>query len=412
MPRLAVDFGTSNTAAALMAGNRPWPVPLEPGEATLPTALFFDSHTGAVLFGRRAVAALIEGREGRFLRALKSVLGTPLLREQRMIGGARTTLLEVVARFLTHVRTGAEAQVRMPLTAVLSGRPVIFRSRDEAENAQAARDLEEAYRMAGFTDIAFMAEPEAAALASGGAARDFGLVVDIGGGTSDFTVFRGTGEAIEIVASQGLKLGGTDFDRALNIDRVMPLLGLGSQLRREFGPGTTEAPRALFNDLATWERIPFQYTPENRRAVAQMARLAEQPSLWARLADVLELELAHDIAHAVEGAKIAANTGAGAAIGLTMVERGLTVPLTSRDLGRVLGGFAEDIAAAAVETVSQAGLPPQALTRIVMVGGSSLLGPVEDAVRARLPGAVLDRSDPFTAIVDGLAIAAARMDAA
>ena len=199
MPRLAVDFGTSNTAAALMAGNRPWPVPLEPGEATLPTALFFDSHTGAVLFGRRAVAALIEGREGRFLRALKSVLGTPLLREQRMIGGARTTLLEVVARFLTHVRTGAEAQVRMPLTAVLSGRPVIFRSRDEAENAQAARDLEEAYRMAGFTDIAFMAEPEAAALASGGAARDFGLVVDIGGGTSDFTVFRGTGEAIGIL---------------------------------------------------------------------------------------------------------------------------------------------------------------------------------------------------------------------
>jgi len=53
----------------------------------------------------------------------------------------------------------------------LSGRPVRFHSRNPTYNAQAAVDLAEAYRLAGFSDVQFMPEPEAAALASGGGAR-------------------------------------------------------------------------------------------------------------------------------------------------------------------------------------------------------------------------------------------------
>ncbi len=407
MPRLAIDFGTSNTAAAILAGDQAWKIPLEPGETTLPTALFYDSHSKKVLYGRQAVRALIEGREGRFLRALKSVLGTPLLRESRMLGGQRTTLLEVVSRFLAHVKTQAEEHCHMSFDTALSGRPVTFRSRNAEEDAQAARDLEEAYHMAGFTDVTFLAEPEAAALACAGTQPGLGLVVDIGGGTSDFSVFRSNGTKIEIVASHGLRLGGTDFDRALNIDRAMPLFGLGSQLRREFGPGTNEAPRALFHDLATWERIPFQYSPENRRAVQQMARYAVDPDLWARLSTILDMELAHDVAHAVENAKIAVNSGGGNGISLATVEPALTASMTSDDLGRVLADSAEQIADAACNALGMAGIGANDLSRVVLVGGSSLLNPVEDALRTRLPKVQLDRSDAFTAIVDGLALAAA-----
>lgn len=407
MARLAVDFGTSNTAAAVPGHGL---VALEPGADTMPTALFYDPHDKTVAFGTSAIDALIDGREGRFLRALKSVLGQPLLRESRLLGGQRTSLQEVIARYLARVKERAEAQFGQPFDTVLSGRPVRFHSRDPGYNAQAPLDLEEAYHMAGFTDVQFLPEPEAAALACGGAAEGYGLVVDIGGGTSDYAVFRGTGDAIEVIASYGIRLGGADFDRLLNIDRVMPQLGMGSMIRNELGAGQNEAPRALFRDLATWEKIPFQYSAATLRDVRRMAKLAVEPGPWERLIEVLEMELAHDIAHAVEKAKISANGGAADGIDMGVLRKGAHFALDEQDMARVLGTPAEEIGAAALDALSVAGIAPAEVTRVVMVGGSSLMQVIEGAVRAALPSAQIDRSDAFTAIVDGLAIAAGRLE--
>jgi len=155
MIRLGIDFGTSNTAAALMAGDRPYLIPVEPGKTTLPTSVFFDPVREATLYGNVANRALIEGREGRFMRALKSVLGTPLMHERRVMGHERLTLIEVVARFLTTVRERAEAATGQTITAALSGRPVRFHSTDDARNARALDDLAKAYGLAGFTDVSF-----------------------------------------------------------------------------------------------------------------------------------------------------------------------------------------------------------------------------------------------------------------
>lgn len=405
MTRLGIDFGTSNTAAAVLVGGRPYVIPLDQGEPTLPTAVFFDASRKQTIYGHRAVASLIEGREGRFMRALKSVLGTPLMRERRLIGHERITLMEVVARFLTRVRTSAEEHCHQPFTTALSGRPVHFHSRDEARDAQAAVDLAECYVMAGFDDVRFLAEPEAAALACGGVDAGFGLVVDIGGGTSDFTVFRGTAGAIEVISSHGIRLGGTDFDRLISLAHVMPLLGYGSDLRNVFGNQVNRAPNALFHDLATWEKIPFQYSAEVRRNVAEMAKVAVDPLLWQRLASVLEDETGHDIAFAVERGKIGANSGEGV-IDLRTVERGLSVPLTAAAMAVDLAENVQEIAEAAAKTVSDAGLAADAITKVVMVGGSSLLTVVGTSMTSLFPKAELERNDPFTAVVNGLAIGA------
>ena len=77
---LGIDFGTSNSAAGIAMGDRPFLVDMEPGETTLPTAVFFEPKR-PMRIGRAATRALINGDEGRFMRALKSLLGTPLLRE-------------------------------------------------------------------------------------------------------------------------------------------------------------------------------------------------------------------------------------------------------------------------------------------------------------------------------------------
>ena len=97
---LGIDFGTSNTAAGVMAGDRPYLIEVEPGQTTLPTSVFFDTQRKVTTYGSAANAALIEGREGRFMRALKSVLGTPLMREKRQVAYETLTLIEVVARNL------------------------------------------------------------------------------------------------------------------------------------------------------------------------------------------------------------------------------------------------------------------------------------------------------------------------
>jgi hypothetical chaperone protein len=409
MATLGIDFGTSNTAAAIVdSGGRPAPIPLEPGAATIPTAVFLDYETRDTLFGNAAAAAMIAGRDGRFLRGLKSILGTGLARERRQFLNEKLTLIEIIARFLAHVKARAEAATGTRFDAALSGRPVHFHSRDAGRDAQALADLAEAYRLAGFADVAFLAEPEAAALAAG-VEDGIGLIVDIGGGTSDFTLFRGAGE---VLASHGVRLGGTDFDRTLSIAHAMPLLGLGAELRREFGPGTQTAPVAMFHDLASWEKIAFLYAPDLLRDVRRMQRLAVRPRLFERLGHVLEMHLGHDIAYAVEAAKIAANGGAVAGVDLRAIEKGLAPTVSPGDLAVGLAGFAGQIGEAAAQTLSAAGLRPSEVGRVVYVGGSSLMAVVRAAIGGLLPDARSETAEVFTAVVDGLALAAARRDAA
>ena len=409
MATLGIDFGTSNTAAGVMVAGRPHLIAVEPGRTTLPTSVFFDADRKVASYGSIANAALTQGREGRFMRALKSVLGTPLLRERRQIGHERLTLLDVVARFLAMIRDRAEAETGQTYTHALSGRPVRFHSSDPARDAQAEVDLREAYLLAGFQDVTFMYEPEAAALAAGPLDKGaLGLVVDIGGGTSDFSIFERDGDATRIIASHGVRVGGTDFDRAINLAQVMPLLGRGAEIGNAMGSGTHTAPNTIYNDLATWQKIAFVYTPENRRMAAGFARLGVDPTLFARLQTVLDMELGHDIAFAVEAGKIRLNapdvdqTG----IDLRVIAPDLWAQTRKADMDSALQGHTTAIRTCAAETMDIAGITPDQIAKIVFVGGSSLLQNIETAMVGLFPQATLERGEAFTAVADGLALAA------
>ena len=189
----------------------------------------------------------------------------------------------------------------------------------------------------------------------------------------------------------------------------MPLLGKGTKLRKAMGPGTSPTPNAIFNDLATWEKIPFAYTPQNRRMTTEMVRLAEEPAKLSRLAQVLDDELAHDVAFAVERGKIAANGGEdGAAIRLDMVEPDLSAALSADAVSESLARHADALAQGARETLRMAGIDAREVGQVIYVGGSSLMAMVSAAMRAEFPAARHSFSEVFTAVADGLAIAAAR----
>eukprot|EP00439_Symbiodinium_sp_Y106_P087700 s1_g236.t1 len=405
---LGVDFGTSNSAAAFMAGGQVVHVELEEGRETIPTSLFFDLYDKKVLSGRPANQALLDGAQGRYMRSLKSVLGTPLMKEQRVLLGRRTDFSEVISEFLRQLKERAESFAGKTFDHVVAGRPVFFHRVDSERNTQAEKDLRACYLKAGFDQVQFMYEPEAAALES---ARDYtkgsvGLVVDIGGGTSDFTLFEAEAEGIRVIASNGVRVGGTDFDRQISYDHFMPLLGRGAQLKRQFAEGTIQAPAHIFSELATWEKIPFLYDEKTMQLAKGMVHDAVDRSVLSRLVVVLEKRLGHDLAFEAEKTKIEHNQGSNHSfVDLGLVEPGLETELTVTAFNESLLRYGDQIAEAIQETLEAGQIEASRVEAVVSVGGSSSMTIVTDAIQGCLPNVRVQQGDMFTSIVDGLALA-------
>ena len=408
---LGVDIGTSNSAAGYLCDGKPRRIEMAPGQTNLPTTFFFDFDTKQTLIGEPANQALLDGAHGRFMRALKRVLGTTLMHEKRQILNERVTFVEIIGRFLHEIKMRAEIQTGLVFDRALSGRPVVFHGLGDKREDQAEADLRACYLAAGFREMDFMPEPEAAAIASDatGQSRAIGLIVDVGGGTSDFSLFRSGDGDVEILANHGIRIGGTDFDRSVSIDRVMPLLGRGSQLRKLIGPDLVAAPNAIFYDLATWEKIPFLYSADKLRMVEDMRRVAQEPDKIDRLVTVLQDRLGHDLAFAVERGKIKVNSGEQQVeIALEKIEPGLTALLQKAALQEILRPYSSDLRTGALETVQMAGLDPSQVERVIYVGGSSLMTMVSETMTALFPNAEHSFSEVFTAVTDGLALAAGR----
>ena len=130
-----------------------------------------------------------------------------------------------------------------------------------------------------------------------------------------------------------------------------------------------------------------------------------KPRLLRRLALVLQAELGHDLAFAVEAGKIASNGGEGSVIDMGRIEAGLTVPISAGSVDRALARFRAPLTQAAAQVCAAAGIREDDVAAVVLVGGSSLMRVVSDDARTQFPRATLYSHDPFTAVVDGLALA-------
>src|SRR6188768_3357057 len=159
-----LDFGTSNSAIGVAREGTAMLAPVEASDTLMPSAVFFDYEVkGRVLFGNEAVTAYVGQTEGRLMRALKSILGSPLIDEETSLGSRKVPLTEVVEIFVRHLKRKAEAFAGEEITSVVMGRPVRFVDDDDRADARAQEVLERVARQAGFRDVAFAYEPIAAA---------------------------------------------------------------------------------------------------------------------------------------------------------------------------------------------------------------------------------------------------------
>src|ERR1700728_21012 len=304
-----LDFGTSNTTLGTIEGHAPVLVALELGQTTIPSAIFYEVD-GAVLIGRRAIEAYVEGAPGRLMRSLKSVLGTALIDETTRVGRERTSFRDVIAYYLGAVKRRAEQDTGRELRDVVHGRPVHFVDNAPDADRKAEQTLREIAREVGFDDVTFQFEPIAAALDYERliSTEEVALIADIGGGTSDFSIVRlgprrhgKADRSADILANDGVRVGGTDFDRQLNLGVVMPLFGFGSAMKR----AGLDVPSSYFHDFATWSNINRMYEPRVLADIRQVRQEASEPALLDRLARVIDEQRGHTLAMEVEEDKSA-----------------------------------------------------------------------------------------------------------
>ncbi|MQP67935.1 Hsp70 family protein [Niveispirillum sp. SYP-B3756] len=413
MTACGLDFGTSNSTLGIAGAQGARMIALEGRHETLPSAIFFDFETHHPAFGRAAINAYVAGGEGRLMRSIKSVLGTSLIDEETLLGRRRVGFREVIGLVIRHIKTTAEAATGVELTRVVHGRPVHFVDGDDAADARAEDALADIARASGFAEVSFQYEPIAAALAYEAqvAREEIALIADIGGGTSDFSIVRiGPDHAAkpdragDILANEGLRIGGTDFDRLLSLEAVMPHLGYRSPLLRN----GLLTPNHLFVDLATWAKINFLYTPGVLADVRRLMREARQPDLLERLAIVLEQHLGHALAMRVEEGKIALSDHERVEIDLALVEAGLTAPTTRDRLAVAVADPVQRLATQTRDCLTQAGLRADQVGAVFLTGGSTLLPAVRGAIIGAMPGARIVEGDKFGAVGLGLTIEAKR----
>lgn len=416
-----IDFGTSNSTVAIAGGfGGVEMVRLEGEHTTIPSVIFFDLEEGEIVYGREAIQRFVSGYEGRLMRSLKGILGTSLVNESTLVGTKRIPFEDILVGFLSHIKDVAENQAHDELTHVVMGRPVHFVDNDPTGDMKAQSKLEQIARKAGFKNVRFQYEPIAAALAYENDLRseELALIADIGGGTSDFSLIRLSPElrdnddrSSDILANSGVRVGGTNLDRALSLEAVMPHLGMGT---KTFDPLSKEEkgviPPYVFVDLATWYKIHMLYTPKYARLVREIRSVAVERAMFARYAHVIDQETGHALAGQVEAAKIALSDAPTAQISLGKIvgEPGLEVEASIAEFEKSIGGELTKIRESVSRCLNDAGVKPEQISSVFLTGGSTAVPIVRQTICEGLQHSRVVAGEKFNSVGRGLGLEAGR----
>ncbi len=409
-----IDFGTSNSTLGVMQQDAATLLPLEGSNSTLPSALFFNFDENHTYFGQKAIDEYIDGEYGRLLRSLKSILGTSLMQKATHVGRRQVSYTQILTEFINELKHRAEKQIDEPLTHLVAGRPVHFVDGDKVADDLAQNTLEEIYKKVGFKEIEFQFEPIAAAIDYEQQLNkeELALIVDIGGGTSDFTVIRlsperhlKTDRQSDILATLGVHIGGNDFDRRFNLAKAMPALGLNSYMQ---GSSRMEMPKNPYFDLATWHLIQNQYERKNIQRIQELKKRAEKPMLIDRLLKVLEYQDGHRLIAHVEHSKIQLTQQLDTDLDLSFVEKALHLPCQRSEFDQATLSEVQGIEQTIQQTLQAAQVLAEDIESIFLTGGTTGLTAIRHTVKQIFPNSNIVAGDRFGSVGSGLTIDASR----
>jgi hypothetical chaperone protein len=451
--RIGLDFGTTNSGAAVFDGQRVRVLPLDPAgrdpgvvrstlyvtrehevsigqeavdayyrenvgrpskmvrlylgeiELTFGVVESVKGYPGGPATIVREVYALVdELTPGRILRSLKSVLASGY--EGTTIFDRTYQLEDLIAIYLREMRERAEAETGEIVDGVVLGRPVVFvDSGGEADDQRAEDRLRCAAEMAGFRDVTFELEPVAAALYYElvTAKPQNVLVFDLGGGTLDITVMRiGEPGVREVFATGGVGIAGDVFDQRIVEGLLLDHFGRGSM----YGGDEAPFPRQYTDPLVHWQTIPALHKPETLRFLQEAQRTGSHPSRVRALESLLINNYAIRLIDEVERAKIVLSLEHFATIQLAGDDINVWQPITRTQFEALIAEAVRRIEACVQGTLERSGLGVGDIDAVVRTGGAAQIPCfVEMLGRIFEPEKVI-LSDVFSGVTAGLAIRA------
>lgn len=407
-----VDFGTSNSTVGWSRPGHKALLPLEDGKVTLPSVVFFNAEEDAFSFGRAALGAYLTGYEGRLMRSLKSLLGSSLIDAQTEVGGRALPFRALLTHFIAELKQRAESAAGKEFKSVVLGRPVFFVDDNPTADQRAQDTLAEIARSVGFQHIAFQYEPIAAAFdyESTIQREELVLIADIGGGTSDFSLVRLSPQRAanserrdDILATGGVHIGGTDFDKYLSLSSVMPMLGLGTRLQNN-----SEVPSSYYFNLATWHTINQIYTRKAWLQLKDVHRETVEREKFGRLLDLVEQRAGHWLALQVEQGKIGLSDAETVQMSLDRIAPDQALSLTREQFNASITHLVGSVEETVTNLLRDAGVTPAQVDTVFFTGGSSGVQLLRHKIAALVPSAKAVEGDLFGSIGAGLALDAVR----
>lgn len=347
-----IDLGTTNSVIARIVDGKPSPIPVD-GNPIVPSVVQYRDD-GEVVVGREARNAALLHPEST-VRSIKRRMGREIA--SPILPGRQLTPEDVSAEILRYLKQSAEAVEGVPVRDVVITVPAYF------EDAQRRATLA-AGEMAGFNVLRLLNEPTAASLVyehvgAAAAGRELLLMYDLGGGTFDVSVLETDGEIREVRGTAGNNhLGGDDFDEKL--------------------------VRLFLDEVRRKHAIDLR---QDVRAMSRLTRIAE------------ETKIALSTRPLVEIAEEFLSSENGQPVNLAMtVERSTFEQLVEAELRSTIE--------LTRDALRQAGVRPEEVTRICLVGGSTRIPRVRQLLEEAIPAEVHEEIDPDLCVGLGAAMQA------
>ena len=450
--RIGLDFGTTNSGAAVFDGRHVHLFPLDPTSldpAVMRSTLYITRDQQAFI-GQEAIDTYYEQNVGRPSRMIRQAIGeievtfaemgsvkgypvgpSTVIRDVYMLvdeltpgrmlhslkselagGHAGTTIFgqryeleELVAIYLREIRRRVEAHSGESVDGVVLGRPVRFvGGESEAEDGRAEDRLRRAAEMAGFRDVRFELEPVAAALHYEllvGRPQNV-VVFDFGGGTLDVTVMRIGEPGRRVFASGGVGVAGDAFDQRIIAGLLLDHFGRGST----WGEDALPFPSQYVDALVNWQTIPELNRPETLHFLRLAQATSSHPEQVRALESLLVNNYAMRLIDEVERAKVALSTAHWALIRLTGEDVDVWQPVTRSQFEALIAEAAQRVEACLVDTLERSGLQADEIDTVVRTGGSAQIPHFVAMIERIFGPEKVVLSDVFSGVTAGLAIRA------
>lgn len=439
--RLGIDFGTTNSAAAVFDGQQLQAVQITTPQpaSILPSLIYIDRQQQATL-GLEAAAEYTRRETGRAVRWrsrragtleywVASTGGSPILVTEnivvtyddaangRLLQSIKTglrnelysgtqifdryyTLDELIALVLGKLKQTAETQFDEACDEVVIGRPVKFSEKGWVSN-RAEEIIYKGARLAGFKDIRFQAEPIGALYVYHIAApeRKLALVFDFGGGTLDLTVAEvGGGAAPKVLATRGVLVGGDDLDRRIMLSL---LKYFGEDPERDL-----HLPPDFVDLLSNWQTMPELSRPHHADTLRNIQSASAHPQTIDALRSLVTRNLGYSLFSEIERVKRELSSNLAATLKFNHEHIRIREHLTRSQFESLIRPEIRLVKDGLQQVLDEAGVGGEKVDVVLRTGGSSLVPAFVNLLAEQFGADKIQEMDPMVSVVGGLSIIA------